>query len=254
LKSKLNSFSQLHFQSTPLILNNVWDAASAAIVANSGAKAIATSSASIAWANGYADGSHIPNLELINAVKRIRRVTDLPFTVDIENGYSGSLKEVCDLVSALIEIGVEGINLEDGTEDPTILVNKIKAIKHVSGEHIFINARTDVYFQSVKDNSQAAEEAVSRLSQYIQAGADGLFIPGLLKIETLKPIVDRVCKTNKIPINVMIPSVDYDIAQLSEIGIGRFSTGPSPFINAYNSLCPTTKLDFGMLNNLFQFC
>ena len=77
-------FKNLHKQFKPLILLNSWDAASSVMLQQIGVKAIATSSASLAWANGYADGSHLPLNTHLAAIKQILRVIDIPLTVDIE--------------------------------------------------------------------------------------------------------------------------------------------------------------------------
>ena len=242
-------FSNLHQNTTPLILTNIWDAAGATLLSQYGASAIATSSASLAWSSGYADGSFLPNEDLLINVKRIKRVTDLPITIDIEDGYSRAPEEVAHLVSTLVEAGIAGINIEDGTQPPELLTEKISAIRKAVGSELFINARTDVYLQSLVQQDQMLEESVSRSRQYKDAGANGVFIPGTLDITLFETVSQQV----DIPLNAMIPSKDYDISLLVNAGVRRFSMGPAPFLTSYSSLIgQNTTLSFDELNGLFN--
>ena len=118
-------FRNLHSNKRALILINSWDAASAALVQAAGSDALATSSASLAWANGYADGSVLPRDVLLSAINRILRVSKIPLSVDIEDGYSQSPDEVADFVVHLAKLGVAGVNIEDGQDSPELLVEKI---------------------------------------------------------------------------------------------------------------------------------
>ena len=121
------AFHALHAGPDVLVLPNCWDAASAKLLAESGAKAVATSSAAFAWSLGYADGHHLPTEELIAALKRVARVIDLPLTADIEGGYSDDPKAVSETVARVIEAGAVGINLEDGREPHDLHRAKIAA-------------------------------------------------------------------------------------------------------------------------------
>ncbi|MEO7886490.1 MAG: isocitrate lyase/phosphoenolpyruvate mutase family protein, partial [Polaromonas sp.] len=134
-----------------LLLPNAWDAASVKIFEASGAKAVATSSASLAWACGYADGGALPPDELLDAVARITRVLKVPLTVDMEDGYSQDPAEVGRLAAELVDVCAVGINLEDGSDAPALLADKIRAIRSaLKGKPLFINARTDVYLRKLK--------------------------------------------------------------------------------------------------------
>src|SRR6185312_4688451 len=143
---------------------NAWDAASAAIFRQLGARAIATTSAGLAWSCGFADGDVLPREDLLGAVRQIRRViANLPLSVDIEGGYSDDPQAVADLVERLAELGVAGIDIEDGGRDASILAAKIGAIAARSldkGNDVFVNARCDVYLRELASGDDAVRETV----------------------------------------------------------------------------------------------
>ena len=86
------NFKQLHAGPDLLILPNAWDAISARVIANAGAKAIATSSAAVAWSHGYADGNALPVPLLLGTLRGITRSVQVPVTADIEGGYAGLIQ------------------------------------------------------------------------------------------------------------------------------------------------------------------
>ena len=111
-------FRKLHERGRPLVLANAWDAGSARIAEQSGAAAVATTSAGLAWSRGYPDGDAIPVEVLATAVREISRVISVPLTVDIEGGYAQDAAGVGRTVSLVIEAGGIGINIEDGSAPP----------------------------------------------------------------------------------------------------------------------------------------
>src|SRR5450830_576582 len=125
-----DAFHALH-RDTLLILPNVADAGGARLVAQLGSKAVATSSAAVAWAHGYKDGNQLPQPLLVSTVHSIVRVIDVPLSVDIEGGYSDDPQQVGQLVEALIEAGAVGINLEDGAGSPELLARKIEIARQI---------------------------------------------------------------------------------------------------------------------------
>src|ERR1700749_2643329 len=152
MKNITNLFHSLHQQSTPLILPNAWDAASARIFENLGAKAIATTSAGVAWSLGYPDGRIVPAKEHAQLAERIVRIIKVPLSVDFENGYSDAPSQVAENIKPLLDAGVAGINIEDGTDAPSLLASKIEAIRKAAqsyGSELFINVRTDVYLAAL---------------------------------------------------------------------------------------------------------
>jgi len=110
---KADLFRGLHIPGKPLVLFNVWDAGSSKAVTAAGAKAIATSSWSVADANGFADGENIPLDLAIANLRRIVAATELPVTVDLESGYGATPEDVGGTISLAIKAGAIGCNLED---------------------------------------------------------------------------------------------------------------------------------------------
>src|SRR4051812_20595100 len=108
------TFRQLHSGPGLLLLANCWDAGSGRVLESLGAPALATTSAGVAWSNGYPDGDALPVAQLVASVRAITRVIRVPLTVDIEAGYSSDPAAVADTVAALMDVGAVGINLEDG--------------------------------------------------------------------------------------------------------------------------------------------
>ncbi len=210
----------MHGSTKILMIPNAWDAASAAIVKSVGAQAIATTSAGLAWSCGYADGDVLPRNKLLLAVEAICRVAgDLPVSVDLEGGYSGDPTAVADLVSELATLGVAGINLEDGTEAPEKLVAKIQAIKR--GMPVFVNARTDLYLLGRATGDAGIRDSVERGKRYMQAGADGFFVPAVDENEAIRRIAEGV----SLPLNVLAVPGLAPASELFALGVRRMSAG-----------------------------
>jgi 2-methylisocitrate lyase-like PEP mutase family enzyme len=216
----MNPFATLHQGPDLLILPNAWDAGSARVIELAGAKAIATSSAAVAWAHGYPDGEALPFDILMNTVREIRRVVSVPITADIEAGYAGE-DTVADNVEYLIDAGAAGINIEDGTGTPDLLRDKIEAIKAQHGDEIWINARTDVYLHNLASGEAAYEETVRRACLYREAGADSIFVP----FAGEDALLVRLVKAIDAPLNVIAMQGLPSAARLKEIGVRRLSAG-----------------------------
>jgi 2-methylisocitrate lyase-like PEP mutase family enzyme len=221
------SFRNLHRAPGLLLLPNAWDCVTARMIESLGAKAIATTSAGLAWSRGYPDGNALPVEHLIAATRDIARVIQVPLTVDIEAGYSEDPDEVARLVVRVLAVGAVGINLEDGAGSPDLLCRKIAAIRdHVahSGDDLFINARTDVYLRGVASGEAASDETIRRAARYREAGCDGLFVPGLSAADTMRAISAAIEPT---PLNIMavpnLPTID----TLKRSGVRRLSAGSS---------------------------
>lgn len=219
-----DQFRQLHDNSTPLRLPNVWDAGSARLADAQGAHAIATTSAGFAWALGYQDGRVLPFDEVVASVRRIVRVLNVPLSVDIENGYADDPQTVAHHVMQLVELGIAGINIEDGRDAPSLLAEKIRAIREAvskAGADLFINARSDVFLANLVDKPMQAHEAIARGDLYAAAGADGLFLPALAQPADIAAIVSAIT----VPLNLMaVPGLP-DAATLGQLGVRRLSAG-----------------------------
>lgn len=223
-------FHALHQQRTALVLANAWDAASARLLEAAGAPAVATSSASLSWSLGYPDGGGLPRDELLGAVGRILRCITVPLSVDIEDGSSAEPAAVAALASTLAGMGVAGINLEDGGGAPSLLAEKIRAIRADEAcRALFINARTDVYLRQLASGDAAVALVIERGRAFRDAGADGLFVPGLSVAAEVAGIAGAV----GIPLNLMwLPGLP-GRTTLEAAGMRRLSAGPAPFLVAY---------------------
>jgi 2-methylisocitrate lyase-like PEP mutase family enzyme len=218
------TFRSLHAQDRILVIPNVWDAASAAVFKNAGAQALATTSCGLAWSCGYPDGDVLPQGALVFAVSAICRVTHgTPVSVDFESGYSSDPREVAEAVAKLREIGVVGINLEDGADPPELTVKKIAAIKRAGANHgdIFINARTDVYLRELATGDDAIRETIERGKRFIDAGADGFFVPAL----TENGAIERITAAVPLPLNVLVWPGLAPLDKLYGLGVRRLSAG-----------------------------
>ena len=240
---KAAQFRALHIPGKPLILFNIWDVGSARAVAAAGAKAIATSSWSVAHANGYDDGEQTPLDLAIDNLRRIVCATDLPVSIDLESGYGAAAEEVGRTVRFAIEAGAVACNLEDCIQASGRLratadqANRIRIARRTADEakvHLFINARTDVFFQNSTNQHDDAmvAEAVERAHVYAGAGADGLFAPGLTNLT----LIARLAEAAPLPINIMVVDFTSPLSALAEQGVARVSHGPRPYLLAMKVL------------------
>ena len=226
--STMKNFKELHHNDEPLLLGNVWDAHTAKIAEKAGYKALGSSSHAIAFSMGYGDGEEISFEELFFVVERIVKAVKIPVSVDFEAGYSDDPKQVAAYVKKLADIGVVGINLEDGIVkdgkrilgSSELLAQKIKAIKEVTD--IFINSRTDTY---TTKHENALEEAISRAKIYEEAGADGIFVPLIETENDLKKFISEV----SLPLNVFTTPKLPDYEKLSDLGVKRISHGAKQY-------------------------
>lgn len=232
--SHTQRFRQLHAGGL-LQLANAWDAGSARLIESLGAPAIATTSAGVAWAHGYADGDHLPVPRLLAAVADIRRIIDVPLSVDVEGGYSDEPDRVADTVVQLAQAGVSGINLEDGSGDPELLCAKIAAIKRAcaqAGADVFINARTDVYLRQLAPSGEQVEATLQRAALYRAAGADGLFVPGVTDAGQIRALAAQA----QLPLNVMLRAGLPAPQELAALGVRRLSAGSDLAESVYGHL------------------
>lgn len=245
MMSKLETFRALHVVGDPLVLFNIWDAGSARVVADAGAKAIATGSYGVAEANGMKDGEGFPfDLALANA-RRIVSVTDLPVSVDIEAGYGDGPDGVARSVAAVAEAGAVGINLEDRAPGATEILPLADAAARVgaaAGKGVFVNARTDVYLgKKPEDYTPALIDAVlERARAFADAGADGLFVPFLGD----HPTIGAICEGSPLPVNMLWAPGRGTRAELAALGVARISYGHGPWAAAMAWLGDQAKAVF----------
>jgi 2-methylisocitrate lyase-like PEP mutase family enzyme len=225
-------FRELH-RSRPLILPNAWDAASARVIEAAGAPAIATTSAGISWSFGRSDGQKLRREEMLRVIGNIVESVHVPVSADIESGYgSGASKDVAETVRALISMGVAGINIEDspGRDGEMLLApdehaERIRVACQTAASmrgDLVINARTDLYLFQIGDLETRFSAVVERARLYRRAGADCVFVPGVIDISTIAKLVKAI----EGPLNIMATPGAPSAKHLGEIGVARVSVGP----------------------------
>ncbi len=246
-QERADRFRALHHSDEPLRLVNVWDLVSARVAELAGAPALGTSSFAVAVAQGYPDGEHVPWPVVRDLVARIVDAVDLPVSVDIEAGRGAHPDAVAATVTDVVDAGAVGINLEDSRPDrPGSLFDvdeqceRLAAARRAAdadGVHRFVNARCDVWFGADVAPAEQLAEGRRRARRYVEAGADGLFLPGLVDLDGLRAMVDEA----GVPVNVMLwPGVP-PIAELSAAGVQRVSQGAASFLLALGHLEQTTR-------------
>lgn len=233
-RQKAEAFRRLHTQGDVLLLPNVWDVASARIIEDARFPAIATSSAGIAFAQGFPDGQKIPPERMLGVIADIASAVKGPVTADVEAGYGSRPEDAARTAGQVIEAGAVGMNFEDATGDTKqplfdlqLQLERIRAIRE-TGESLgvppVINARTDVYLLQVGEAVTRYDEALRRLSAFRDEGADCVFVPGVVDLATIKRFVrDLHC-----PINILAAPGSPPISHLKDAGVRRISLGSGP--------------------------
>jgi 2-methylisocitrate lyase-like PEP mutase family enzyme len=263
-------FRALHDPAAPLALANVWDAAGARIVAATGASAIATTSAGVAWGLGAADGDQVSRDAMLEQLARIVAASgDLPVTADIETGFGTTPADVADTIARVLDTGAVGVNIEDAlpgpgaSDDPLRPVVEqaerlaaARAAAYRAGIPLYINARVDVFLRGVGAESGRLEATIDRAGAYLEAGASGLFILGVRDAETIAALAAGI----DAPVNV--GGGGLSIAELGRLGVARVSLGAETALAAYGALdrmarellgeSPGSALDYSTLNGLMR--
>lgn len=242
-KEKAELFKGLHVKGEPVILFNIWDAGSARAVEEAGAKAIATGSHSVAAANGFDDGEALPiDVALANA-ERIAKSVAVPVTLDFEGGYAEDVAGLRANIGRVIDAGVVGINFEDqvvggeglySVEQQAARIAAVREAAEANGVPLFINARTDVFLKTYPavHTREQLDEVIVRAAAYADAGASGLFAPGLRDPEMIK----ELCERTTLPVNIMVLPDTPSNADMAKLGVSRISYGPGPYRQMYEAL------------------
>jgi 2-methylisocitrate lyase-like PEP mutase family enzyme len=233
-QAKAAAFRALHSGPEVLLLPNVWDVASALIVEEAGFKAVATSSAGIAFSLGYPDGQSIPREAMLAAIARIAKALKVPVTADVESGYGKTPEDSARTARAVIDAGAVGMNLEDAEHgssstliDLSLQLEKIRAVREIANRvrvPLVLNARTDVYLLQIGEPARRYDETVRRLSAFRDAGADCVFAPGLQDA----PTIGRLAADLKCPLNILAGPGSPSVPELSKLGVARVSLGSAP--------------------------
>ncbi|MFJ9181169.1 isocitrate lyase/phosphoenolpyruvate mutase family protein, partial [Streptomyces sp. NPDC102360] len=234
----VNPFARLHRKDVPLLLPNAWDCASAAALADAGFEAVGTTSLGVAAAAGLPDGAGVTADATLALARRLGR-TPLLFTVDMEGGFSDDPDEVAAFARQLSAAGAAGINLEDGRADGSLTpahqhAAKITAVKAAVPE-LFVNARTDTYWLGRNPDHQ--DDTEGRLRAYQDAGADGLFVPGLVETGRIRGLVSRFA----LPLNILYSPTGPTLDELAALGVRRVSLGSLLYRRALGEAVATAR-------------
>jgi 2-methylisocitrate lyase-like PEP mutase family enzyme len=206
----MTAFADLHRPGDPLVLPNAWDHASAAALAGAGFPAVGTTSLGVAAALGLRDGAAETAEATIDLARRLVHLP-VPVTMDIENGFSNDPAKVAAYVDRLGPVA--GVNLEDQLADPAQFAHVLVG---VTGRRTFINARVDTYWLG----EGGVEATLERARHYVDAGADGIFVPGVRDEREIA----RLAETLPVPLNVLfLPGLT--VPRLAGLGVARISTG-----------------------------
>lgn len=253
-------FHELHHAPDMLILPNAWDAGSALIFEKAGFGAIGTTSAGVAYALGYPDGERVSLSDVLDVVRHMLRRVSVPLSVDVESGYATHPAQVAETVRQVIQAGAVGINLEDELasaegvliplDEQCRRIQALVALKADMGIPFFINARTDVYLLSTGEPEHRLATAIQRCTAFIEAGADGVFVPGQLDPATIHSLVQAL----DAPLNVLAAPSNPTVADLQQLGVSRLSLGSGP---ARAALGLTQKIAYelrqqGSLTSMFS--
>jgi len=229
------TFYGLHKKGDPLVLFNAWDVATAKAIAKT-SPAVATSSGAVASALGYADGENAPFDVMTDLVSRMTSAVPVPVAIDLEAGYGDAPTPAAKSATEILKAG--GINIEDGLfkgtrqlVGPEQHAATIKAVRDVTQElgiHLFINVRTDPFLPKFGSPDECLNEAARRAKSYADAGADGVFVPGLTDLA----LIERFIQLTPLPVNIMVTKCVPEIPDLARVGVRRISLGPWPMMAA----------------------
>ena len=235
-------FAALHRRGEPFLLPNAWDVASAVLLANAGFPAVGTTSLGVTAAAGLIDGAGQGRAAVLDLARRIVPRLIVPVTVDVEGGYSDDPGEVAALACELASVGTAGINLEDARPGGTLRsaaaqARIIRAVTDVA-PGLFVNARTDTFWLGIGPEPGRLTDTIGRLLAYADAGASGVFVPGLADLQAVDTITARIPQ----PLNLLWQPGGRRgdrragrlacLAELGQAGVARVSTGSAPYRRA----------------------
>jgi 2-methylisocitrate lyase-like PEP mutase family enzyme len=211
----VDDFRRLHEDF--LLLLNAWDVVSAAAMVREGFPAVATTSLGVAASAGLLDGSGQAGPANLDLARRLTALP-VPVSVDVEGGFSEDAGVVRELGAALAEAGVAGVNIEDGLVSGGLRspAEHARLVSAMADSGLFVNARTDTCWLGVE-----REQTVDRLRAYVDAGADGVFVPGLVEEREVAEVVAGV----PVPVNVLFLPGRMNVQAMVELGVRRVSTG-----------------------------
>ena len=226
MNPRVTEFRRLH-EAGCFVLPNPWDIGSARILVGLGFKAVATTSAGLAWSLGRRDNEISVELSLSH-LRTIAAAVEVPVNADFEDGFASDPLGVAANVWAAVETGIAGVSIEDSTGDPAtplydfdLAVERIKAARKAiddSGTGVLLTGRSEGFIAGRPDLA----ETIRRLVAYAEAGADCLYAPGVRAMNDISAIVSAVVPK---PVNVLVSTDFTTVAQLAEAGVRRISVG-----------------------------
>ncbi|MEU6323248.1 isocitrate lyase/phosphoenolpyruvate mutase family protein [Streptomyces sp. NPDC047009] len=227
LREQALAFRARHVPGRPIVLANAWDTASARLVEQAGATAVATTSAGLAWALGAADGDRLSRDDALAAIARIASTVAVPVSADIETGYADDAAGVGDTIRAVLAAGAVGVNIEDGlyggdaplrpAAEQAERIAAARQAADAAGVPLFVNARVDTYLRGAGELSETLERAAA----YLAAGADGVFVPGAVDPGIVKALAEGIDG----PLNVLVGPGAPAVGELAALGVARVSAG-----------------------------
>lgn len=234
---RTEEFRALHHGAGPLLIPNAWDPTTALALAGAGFAAIGTTSLGVAAAAGKPDAEGATRGETV-ALAGVAARLPCPLTVDIEGGFGGGPEEIAALCAELAGLGVAGVNLEDGRADGTLAdprfqADAVAAIK-ARVPDLFVNARTDAYWLGT---DAPLRTALDRATAYVEAGADGVFLPGIATDAEISTAVENI----PVPLNVLFLPAHHTLAALATLHVARVSLGSLLYRAALQATITTAR-------------
>jgi 2-methylisocitrate lyase-like PEP mutase family enzyme len=236
---KAGLFRSLHTRGDPIVLTNAWDVASARITEAAGVAAVATTSAGVAWSLGVSDGDRLDRVRAVEAIARIAAAVDVPVTADIESGYAPDASGVGETIRGVLAAGAVGVNIEDGLYRRLATARRSRTgqadHRSTPGRRsrtdpaVHQRPRIDTYLRDVGDPAARLAHTLACASAYLDAGADGIFVPGVTDAAVLIELTTRIAA----PMNVMVGSGSPTLGELTALGVARISLGSSLASAAY---------------------
>ncbi|GAB1509586.1 isocitrate lyase/PEP mutase family protein [Actinophytocola sp. KF-1] len=213
--TRADAFRALHDDF--LFLPNAWDAASAAALVGAGFPAVATTSLGVAAGAGLRDGVGASRAETVALAGRLAGLA-VPVSVDVEGGFGDDPGAVRELGHELASLGVAGVNIEDGRANRALLdpAHHARLVAAIGESGLFVNARTDTYWLDVDRGS-----TLDRVRAYVDAGADGVFVPGMTDGGEIEALVAAV----PVPVNLLFQPGRLTLDGVRALGVRRVSTG-----------------------------
>lgn len=225
-ETRIAEFRRLH-RTGCFVMPNPWDAGSARALEQLGFKALATTSAGLAWTLGRAD-TQVTRDQVLDHLRLIAGAVTVPVNADFEGGYAVDPASVAANVTMAADTGIAGLSIEDASGDDAqplfefdLAVRRVAAARRAideSGTGIVLTGRSEGFVCGCPD----IDETIRRLLAYAEAGADCLYAPRIDNLEHVSAIVAAVSPR---PVNLLINAPFTTVAEAAQLGVRRISVG-----------------------------